>query len=151
MFNQEVLKETRLRTIESLKDLYGLLVSSAIAWLVALIGVALETFQNSLERAYFFLPSMTPKHFEKIYHNDLSNTFKYGVLIIISAIVLFIILMWLQRKHASVISRMGWSIIIIVMGGLVMAQTLTNVYMNHDKGINYYHPERMYQNQKGGK
>lgn len=46
MFNQETSKETRLRTIESLKDLYGLLVSSAIAWLVALIGVALEIFQN---------------------------------------------------------------------------------------------------------
>ena len=75
MFNQETLKETRLRTIESLKDLYGLLVSSAIAWLVVLIGVALETFQNTLERAYYFLPSMTPKHFDEIYQTRSNMAF----------------------------------------------------------------------------
>ena len=151
MFSSEIFKETKLRTIESLKNLYGFLVASAIAWLLALIGVALEIFQNSLERAYYFLPSMTERHFDEIYHHDLSNTFKYGFILIVSALIIFIILMWLQRKHQSVIRRLGWSIIIIVMGGLVMTQTLANVYTNHDKGMNYYHPERMYEHHKGGK
>lgn len=140
----DTLKEAAKRTLYVLQRQYGWMVASSIALLISLVGVSLESYQDTLERAYYFLPKMTPARFDAIYHQDLSNTLKFGALLMFSALALFIILMWLQRHHTPVHKRLGWAVIIIIFGGLAFAQTMSNVYMNHAKGIEYYHPERKY-------
>lgn len=140
----DTLKEATKRTLYVLQRQYGWMVASSIALLISLVGVSLEAYQNTLERAYYFLPKMTPARFDAIYHQDLLNTLKFGALLMFSALALFIILMWLQRHHTPIHKRLGWAAIIIVFGGLAFAQTIGNVYINHAKGIEYYHPERNY-------
>ena len=151
IINQEIFRATCKQTIKLLRASYGFLVASSIALLLSLLGGVFETVQNTLERGYYFESGITQNKFDSIYHNDLSNTFKYGLILLVGALILFVILLFFQREYKPVTRRLGWALIIIVMGGIMFTQTLANVYSNHSQGINYYHPERMYKNNKGGK